>query len=121
MKNTKVVDSPRPVSRFRGTLLLLLTLLAEVSRMTVASNRMYLGHVVGLPREPGLSSMVTFYLGRVTFWSVSVRLRLRRATETTSFDYFPSFYIDIFSWHFAANRRREFFGEKVNETTPFVG
>ncbi|XP_043525700.1 tyrosine-protein phosphatase 10D isoform X5 [Frieseomelitta varia] len=31
MKNTKVVDSPRPVSRFRGTLLLLLTLLAEVT------------------------------------------------------------------------------------------
>lgn len=27
------VDSPRPISRLRGNLLLLLTLLAEVSRM----------------------------------------------------------------------------------------
>lgn len=39
------------VSRFRGTFLLLLTLLAEVSKTMVVGNRMNLGRVVGTPFE----------------------------------------------------------------------
>lgn len=45
------IKSRMMVSRFRGTLLLLLTLLAEVSKtvVVVVCNRMNLGRVVGTP------------------------------------------------------------------------